>query len=271
MQNSNGVNWKLVGGIGCGGCALVSCLGVFGFGGVYFATMQEIQSEFDSLDLTSIEIMALPDGGSSEWDDQVKNIMLSNYDSDSSGTLDTSSEVNSIPCDVWVAMDVGMKAGGEYSTSLLSVYGFDPDLFWVGYALGFDESMRSTAWNAGSSCVSDGPSVPSIDMGSTAGTIMALSSGGSNEWDEQVKSILLSEYDRNGSGALDVTGEVSAISCDVWTAIDQGMQSGGEYSSSILAVYGFEPDLIWVGYALGFDESMRATAFRAGADCTGYF
>jgi hypothetical protein len=224
-------------------------------------------------------ILSLSGGGSSEWDDQVESIMVSAFDTNGSGDLDTNSEVSSVTCQVWSAMDSGMRAGGQYSSSILTVYGFDPSLMWIGSAVGFSESKRSQAFSSGSACLGYGEPIlgggsnsNSLGGGSTtgaAGSIMSLSGGGSSEWDARVKSILLSNFDSNGSGSLDTGSEISSVSCDVWVAMDRSLKAGGEYSTSVLNVYGFNYGA-WMGDLLGFSSSYRSEAFSIANACLGY-
>lgn len=221
------------------------------------------------------QILSLSGGGSSTWDEGVRRLILSEYDSNGSGDLDTSSEVRSVSCSVWGAMNTGMINGGEYTTNILSVYGFDPSLIWVGYAVGFSEDVRTTAFAAGSACLGSGTSSSSGRSSSPSSSgiapqILGLTRGGSSAWDEVVKTLLISEYDSNRTGEIDTSSEVSAIPCSVWNAMNRGMINGGEYTTNIISVYGFDPAMIWVGYALGFSESVRSAAYSSGASCVGY-
>ena len=217
------------------------------------------------------QILSLSGGGSSAWDDKVKAIIVSNYDTSGGGTINSANEVNAIPCSVFQAIDTSLLNGGEYSSSFVAVYGFVPDYIWIGYAFGFDESVRSTAYSRASSCLGGEPSaptpVPSFSSGGVASQILSLSGGGSSVWDDKVKGILLLEYDSNDSNDIDSSSEVSAIPCSVFQAIDTSLLNGGEYSSSFIAVYGFEPDFIWIGYAFGFDESVRSIAYIRAVAC----
>ena len=77
--------------------------------------------------------------------------MLAHYDSNNSGSINTSSEVGAIPCDTWSALNDGVKEG--YSYGIRSIYGFEAGYSWVGYAVGFDESQRATADSKLVSCV----------------------------------------------------------------------------------------------------------------------
>ena len=277
--------------IGCGGCAFVSCLGIIGTVAIFSDEIIEFGEAIEDLDSLSVpmDILALPDGGSSVWDAQVKNIMVTNFDTDQSGFIDTPDEVGRIECDVWNAINLSLLSSGEYTTNFTAVYGFDPELIWLGNELGFDESVRALVASQAPPCFSvtaeelmvEDTNEFTVDVddsfmifdpskftfGDTAQAILNLPNGGSDQWDISVKEILLAKYDRTGNGSLDVSGEINVISCDIWAALDIGMRSGGGYSSSVYTVYGFEPSLNWIGYTLGFADGMRAEAFAKASDC----
>ena len=282
-------NWGKIIAIGCGGCSFAMCLGVVGSGALFYeeiaAVVEAAGAISDVSSMASVEILGLTGGGSSVWDDQVKAIILKNFDKDMSGEIDSSSEVDAIGCDVWNAINIGLLSGGEYSSNFTAIYGFDPELIWVGYALGFSESVRADVFRSAPPCFSVtgddlsggdeigelGPDLifdaSDFSFGPTAEAILALPGGGSSEWDDKVEAILLAKFDRTKNGSLDVFGEVNVISCDIWAALDIGMRSGGEYSSSLYTVYGFDPSLMWVGSAIGFDESMRSDAYNKAVSC----
>ena len=60
--------------IGCGGCAFVSCLGTIGTVAIFSDEIIGFGEAIEDLDSLSVpmDILALPDGGSSEWDAQIK-------------------------------------------------------------------------------------------------------------------------------------------------------------------------------------------------------
>lgn len=208
-------------------------------------------------------IRRLPDGGHSTWDTEVKVILVNNFDTNGSGSLDTSSEVDQIGCDVWRAMDDGVREG--WSTSIRSVYGFDGGS-WLGYLIGLDESIQSSTLSAFDGCLADGANLGVVPVpGDVAGSLRAIADGGSSEWDAAVKPILVGAYDVNGSGVLDTATEIDAIPCDVWRTLDGAVRTGWE--SSIRTIYGFDPDMIWVGYAIGIDETVRSEADTALSSC----
>lgn len=89
---------------------------------------------------------------------------------------------------------------------------------------------------------------------------------GTNVWDRAVAFHLLVAYDRNGSGAIDRRREVDAIPCDVLTAIDTALAEQSQYPG-VLATYGFDRDLVWLGGYLGFHKRVRGAARRRMESC----
>ena len=90
-------------------------------------------------------ILSVPDGGSDAWDQDMAPLLIGAYDADKSKKIDTVAEVASIPCDVLSTLDRAIKSGRGGSSALRTTYGFPGGYIWVGYALGFDEKIRSDA------------------------------------------------------------------------------------------------------------------------------
>jgi hypothetical protein len=105
----------------------------------------------------------------------------------------------------------------------------------------------------------------SADAGLIAELDAIDAKGGSGAWDEEVSPILVARYDGDGSGRIDRPAEVRAISCEVYVALDDAVQRG--YGNGIAVVYGFAPDYIWVGDAIGFDEGVRPLIAGAMDEC----
>jgi serine/threonine protein kinase len=221
-------------------------------------------------------IRALSDeGGSSAWDAAVKPILVSAYDSNGSGLLDTAGEVGSLPCSTWHALDDGVLERWDYG--LRTIYGFEASYSWVGYALGFDEAVRPTAdsflagcqaagWPAAGGGTVVGGLGSSGSASGTAGRIRGLSQeGGSSDWDNAVKPIMVSAFDGDGSGLIDGDSEARSVPCDVWDALDDGVKQ--TYSSGLRSTYGFESGFSWLGHVIGIDESVRATSDAALQSC----
>ena len=231
-------------------------------------------------DGVAAKIRARPEqGGDSAWDAAVKPILLGAYDTDGSGTIDLDAEVGRIPCSTWHALDDGVQEKWDYG--LRTIYGFEASYSWVGYALGIDESIRPTADAHLAGCEAAG--WPGSSSGSTAagttasGTVPASGvaqqilgrpeEGGSTEWDNAVKPILVAAYDADGSGLIDRDSETRSVPCDVWMALDDGVKQ--KWSSGLRSTYGFEPGYSWLGYVIGFDESVRTTAASVLSACEG--
>ena len=208
------------------------------------------------------QIRARPEtGGQSPWDEAVMRILVAAYDANRSGLLDTATESQALSCDDWKAIDDGVKVSWDYGVR--TIYGFAPGYIWIGSALGFSESFRTSADADLVACLEPG----TVTSGGTdpASQIRALPNGGSSEWDAAVKPILLGAYDANRSGSLDTAAEVSSIPCDVWSAMDVGVKS--KYTYGIRPIYGFEDGYSWVGYAIGFSESVRRNGDSALLGC----
>ena len=63
-------------------------------------------------------------GGSKSWHDAVVHDLVSRYDRDRSGTLDSVAEVQSIPCETWRAIEQSYETGG-LAVEMTHLYGFD--------------------------------------------------------------------------------------------------------------------------------------------------
>ena len=63
-------------------------------------------------------------GGSKTWHDAIKHELISTYDQNGSGSLDTREEVLSIPCPVWLDIERQYETGG-LSVDMTHMYGFD--------------------------------------------------------------------------------------------------------------------------------------------------
>ncbi len=88
--------------------------------------------------------------GSDGWDISIKGALVNAADANGSGDLDTAAEVTSIPCSIWLRMDVGMRQ--DYGSPFMQIYGFHPQLIWVGSAVGINESLRPMATNRLAAC-----------------------------------------------------------------------------------------------------------------------
>jgi len=80
-----------------------------------------------------------------EWHRSAKRYLLSRYDIDSSGRLDTRNEVLEIPCDDWRSFEASFDQGG-LRLPLSRFYGFDGTK-WVENAFGISADMRAVAYD----------------------------------------------------------------------------------------------------------------------------
>ena len=69
-------------------------------------------------------------------------LLVGTYDTNGSGSIDTSAEVKQIPCSVVVAVRDRYQRGGAFTSPIRAVFGVEEGYGWVGGALGFDESVR---------------------------------------------------------------------------------------------------------------------------------
>ncbi len=91
-------------------------------------------------------------------------------------------------------------------------------------------------------------------------------SGGTPEWDDVVKQIMLERFDNDRSGWIDTAAEIQRISCSVLQCLSNAIESG-EYTAGLAITYGFREDLSWVGSAIGFSEGVKASAFGRMLAC----
>lgn len=94
------------------------------------------------------EIAEQPSSGA--WDAVVRGILLGAWDADASGWLDTPSEIEGVPCEVWRALDEAILAGRGQPLKVL--YGFSDGYAWAGDALGCHPSMQPVAERAMGAC-----------------------------------------------------------------------------------------------------------------------
>jgi hypothetical protein len=208
---------------------------------------------------------AVPSADSASWADGVKPVLVAAYDRDRSGAIDTTAELDALPCDVWTAVDRGVHRHWDFGVWV--IYGFGEGYGWVGDALGFDEAVRVPAAAALEACgLGSTDSHPRTPNPSAPGAPSTVADDATEaDFDDATKTRLLADFDRDGSGALEKK-EALAISCDVLAGIDAGVQSqhGGVH---LLHTYGFAKGYIWVGYALGFDARARKPMAKRLVQC----
>lgn len=210
------------------------------------------------------ELLALPDGGSDAWDGQVRTRLVAAHDHDATGRLDQPGEVEAVSCEVWEAVDAGVRQG--WGSSLYAVYGFAPEASWVGGVLGVAQEVRTAAAARLEGCglAEEGLAIEP-DGPDPEAHIRALRGGGTNAWDDQVRRVLLGSFDADGSGMLDEDHEVDAVPCEVWRAVDAGVRQS--WPAGLYLTYGFDPDLVWIGDAIGLHEGTRQASVDALRAC----
>lgn len=220
-------------------------------------------------------------GGEEAWDNRVTDILSAAYDYDGSGAIDQANEAESIPCDVWAAVDAGVKQ--EYDYGLAVSYGFSPGTIFAAEPA-FRESVRATIYRQLVTCgvadedLGEGDLAP-IDSGdpvefdapadglirSAAGDIAALKfAGGSPEWEDAVRPLMLALFDANGSSKLDTADEVMQVDCATWSEIDKVIRSA--QNKSFDAFYGIAPDRTFKPQLL-IDESIRSDVLTVLQSC----
>ncbi len=95
--------------------------------------------------------------------------------------------------------------------------------------------------------------------------VRAVPAGGTTVWDKSVAGLLLGAFDADRSGKIDQPGEVRAVGCDAWKAVDDGVRAG--HGDSLFKVYGFFPTGIFFGSMLGIDASRKTDVAAALSAC----
>ncbi len=106
---------------------------------------------------------------------------------------------------------------------------------------------------------------PTPRTGSVPSQIAAVPGGGSSSWDHAIYDILTAAFDANGNGLIDSRGELSAIDCDVWKALDTGTRKSK--AAGLHHAYGFATDGVWRGANLSFAAAVRAPGSAALQAC----
>jgi hypothetical protein len=89
-------------------------------------------------------------GGSKSWHDAIRHQLVSDYDSNGSGSLDTQREIQSIPCPVLLSVESSYATGG-LAVEMVHLYGFDGSDAPAN-TLGVTPAMRSYAYDRMKAC-----------------------------------------------------------------------------------------------------------------------
>lgn len=87
-----------------------------------------------------------------------------------------------------------------------------------------------------------------------------------DDWAANLAAVMVTTYDIDGSGSINTSKELKAVSCTSWQAIDASVREGWS-GSGLRVIYGFQKSMIWVGYAIGIDEKLRKKADKALVSC----
>ena len=105
-----------------------------------------------------------------------------------------------------------------------------------------------------------------IQLAEVAGRIATLKSeAGSDPWDHEVEAIMVAAFDKNKSNDIDTEGELAAVPCDVWKALDGALRSADK-SNSLIGTYGFAKGE-YDGDSLGIVDKMRKAALARIEGC----
>lgn len=101
-------------------------------------------------------IAALPEAGALPWDVAVFLQLTDTWDLDGSGLVDKPAEVAAMPCELLVALDDAVRAGGRYG-GVVAPYGFGPDAdgrvpLWLGNRLGFGVTVTTDVRDRFAAC-----------------------------------------------------------------------------------------------------------------------
>lgn len=195
------------------------------------------------------------------WDRSAARVLVPAYDADHSGAIDREAEVASLSCELWTALDERSRA--LHKTPLATIYGFDPGYVWVGHALGFGEGAREAGLSALRGCRLTGQAA--VAPGSVAEAILVIPTA-SESWTAEVQRVLVTAFDRNGSGSIDNRAELDAVDCRIWRTIDSTVRQQWQ-GTGVAWLYGFEPEAIWLGSTLGVATPLRGAGLAALERC----
>lgn len=222
-------------------------------------------------------VHAVPGGGGETWDRAVRSLLVDWYDADRTGAVDTDAEVASVACDVWWALDEAVRR--RYPSGLYLTYGVAPGWFWIGGALGLDETQRGAVAAAGEACGVPGfgidaplPKDPAVVRRVLSALATPEAPAGSEPWSRFVAWHLASFGDADGDGRLASRAEVEAVPCEVWQDLDAALRR--DRREGLLTWYGLAQGQRWRGTRLGIaldareqaDDVLRVCGLDTSAD-----
>lgn len=102
------------------------------------------------------------------------------------------------------------------------------------------------------------------DDATIAAQLMAVPDAIDESWQRSVTMILLKNFDRDESGAIDTDPEIVAVSCDVLRALDAAARTWTDHSVAV--IYGFASKY-YLGHQLGFAQEVQSRLFTQSEDC----
>jgi hypothetical protein len=196
-----------------------------------------------------------------------RTILLSFYDLDRSGYLDTAAELDAISCEVWMSLPVAFPNFAE-EYGFLDASDVPGRQYRGSIVFNLSERLEEPAIRRFSACASgNAPPPTSADQVQGGGTVLMVptslrefldteaaariaqasvrSEPGSASWAAAVRSVLVDRYDLDGSGAIDTGREVDEIPCVVWVTVqrtygavlsDLGLGGDGPYAADRIGI-----------------------------------
>jgi hypothetical protein len=212
-----------------------------------------------------------------------RTILLSSFDYDRSGYIDTADELDAMSCEVWKSLDVAFP---DFASAYGFIEGAAPTEQRYRGSIIFNISarLRGPAGRRAMACLRDEVPPPTSpdEVGALAElirvptplqefldteTAVQIARGtlrlepGSAAWASAVRTVLLAEYDLDRSGVIDARDEIDAVPCVVWRTIE------ATYGST-LAGLGFAESGQYLGDRIGVAEAERIHAGHRILACT---
>jgi hypothetical protein len=207
----------------------------------------------------------------------VRTILLGSYDRDRSGTIDTASEIDAPPCEVWTVLEAAFP-------NFLSDLGFtDSQSPYLGnLTLNIAPNVKEPASRRIDACLA-GETPPPTDpdevvptpetrLPELVGRYSELSAAadivrgagihapGSVEWTSAVETVLVGRFDEDASGLVDAPYEVESVPCEVWEAVDAT-------HPTFLDDFGFRGGVTYLGQGIGVAPAQRRAVTARATQC----
>ncbi len=198
----------------------------------------------------------------------VQIILLASHDHDDSGSIDTTEELAQIDCDVWTAVDGALRK--DAGPGIVASIGLVPGEPWRGFDYGLSIKLREPLQAKLGTCgfiepaASGDANAPTPDQVVAAEVRSILP--GTPVWTSRVREMMVERYDADDDKLIDDAGEVAAVPCDVWNALDESL-SRGDAKVGFGTTFGFAPGMTWSGDEVGFAFDAREAAWAAMNAC----